>query len=310
MSISMFFYTFAILIILLGKLSFHFITNNLIFHTMKKIKVCIIIALSVFAKLAFAQSDSLQVFRFVYELQDANYKNRTYNDLLNLDITADGKSLFYSVYRISDAEIINEGGSVEEMIAKMASTKKGALYKILTSRADGELTYITTSPDNFYYKEKLPNIDWKIADGDTMTVNGYLCKKAVANYGGRQWTVWFAEELSLPYGPWKLNGLPGLIMVAHDADNYFKFSCVGIEQTRTAPWNMSTKDYVKCTNAELQKQLRLQAADPVNYSLRQKGLPTISASDFIVVSNRNGKDSEGLPKIERTYMEKMPEDKE
>lgn len=277
---------------------------------MKKIKVCIIIALSVFAQLAFAQSDSLQVFRFVYELQDINTKTQTYNDLLNLDITADGKSQFYSVYGSAGDVTVKQGGNVDEILEEMDSKKRGAPYKIFTNRASDELTFITNAPDKFYYKEKLPKIDWKIADADTMTVNGYLCKKAVANYAGRQWTVWFAEELSIPCGPWKLNGLPGLIMVAHDADNFFKFTCVGIEQTRTAPWDMSTKDYVKCTNVEYQKQMRLQAADPVTYALRKLGYATVGVREVIVVNDGNGKASEGLPKIERTYMEKMPEDKD
>lgn len=276
----------------------------------KKTTFLITIALSLFNQISFAQSDSLQVFRFVYELQDINNKERTYNDLLNLDITADGKSLFYSVYGHIGDVTVKQGENLDEVLAKKDAAKRGAAYKIFTNRANDELTFITSFPNKFYYKDKLPKMDWKIADGDTMTVNGYLCKKAVANYGGRQWTVWFAEELSMPCGPWKLNGLPGLIMAAHDADNFFKFTCVGIEQTRTAPWDMSTKDYVKCTNAEYQKQLRLQAADPVNYALRKLGLAPVSASDIIAEDDGSGKVSKGLPKIERTYMEKMPKDKD
>lgn len=66
-------------------------------------------------------------------------------------------------------------------------------------------------------KETLTNIEWIISD-DTSAIYilGYKCKKAKASFRGRIYTVWFAPEIPVEMGPWKLHGLPGLILKAED----------------------------------------------------------------------------------------------
>lgn len=55
-------------------------------------------------------------------------------------------------------------------------------------------------------------------------------KQAVGSVYGRTWTVWYSIELPLNYGPYILNGLPGLIMAARDSDGLFDFKAVGVEK--------------------------------------------------------------------------------
>jgi GLPGLI family protein len=78
----------------------------------------------------------------------------------------------------------------------------------------------------YRYSEKYNKPEWKIS-GDTTSILGYLCQKAMSNYGGRKWTVWFAAEIPIPEGPWKLKGLPGLILKAEDDTRSFVFECTG-----------------------------------------------------------------------------------
>ena len=82
------------------------------------------------------------------------------------------------------------------------------------------------------YAQPLPQITWRLSE-EEQTVCGYTCRKAEARFGGRNWTVWYAPEIPLATGPWKLNGLPGLILRATD-NRDFTFDCVGIDQ-RPAP---------------------------------------------------------------------------
>lgn len=82
------------------------------------------------------------------------------------------------------------------------------------------------------YAQPLPQITWKLSE-EEQTVCGYTCRRADARFGGRNWTVWYAPEIPLATGPWKLNGLPGLILRATD-NRDFTFDCVGIDQ-RPAP---------------------------------------------------------------------------
>lgn len=71
--------------------------------------------------------------------------------------------------------------------------------------------------------------DWVPAEGDTVICN-YPCKKATTKFRGRTWTAWYALDLPFNDGPWKLHGLPGLILSAHDADGLFRFTCLGVKK--------------------------------------------------------------------------------
>lgn len=75
-----------------------------------------------------------------------------------------------------------------------------------------------------YVKEELPQINWEIT-ADTQKIGNFVCTKATAEFRGRNYTAWFTTEIPLPFGPWKLHGLPGLILEAYDTHKevYFYF---------------------------------------------------------------------------------------
>ena len=81
----------------------------------------------------------------------------------------------------------------------------------------------------YSYNETIVNPSW-IISSDTCSVLGYTCQKATTNYGGREWTAWFAPEIPISEGPWKLRGLPGLILKAASSDNQFSFVAAGLER--------------------------------------------------------------------------------
>ena len=70
-------------------------------------------------------------------------------------------------------------------------------------------------------------INWDIKK-KKKKIRGYTCYKAVGNYRGRTYTVWFTYEIKVPYGPWKLFGLPGLILEANDQEGRMDIDFVEI----------------------------------------------------------------------------------
>lgn len=52
---------------------------------------------------------------------------------------------------------------------------------------------------------------------------GYDAQKAIGQFRGRIYIAWFTREIPVPYGPWKLFGLPGLILEAYDTANIAVF---------------------------------------------------------------------------------------
>lgn len=70
---------------------------------------------------------------------------------------------------------------------------------------------------------------WELLKSDSIVCH-YPCHKAQTTFRGRTWTVWYALDLPYNDGPWKLCGLPGLILHAQDSTRQFIFDCIGIEK--------------------------------------------------------------------------------
>ena len=88
------------------------------------------------------------------------------------------------------------------------------------------------SLQTYIYEDKAPEIKWKISK-DTLSFSGVPCQKATASYEGKNWTAWFAPGLPFQSGPWKLNGLPGLIIEAYDENKTVHFQFAGMEKAKT-----------------------------------------------------------------------------
>lgn len=77
------------------------------------------------------------------------------------------------------------------------------------------------------YEEAWEKPEWSISE-ETKEISGYQCLKATTKYRGREWEAWFAPEIPIPDGPWKLCGLPGLILEAYDTHKDYCFTATSI----------------------------------------------------------------------------------
>lgn len=89
--------------------------------------------------------------------------------------------------------------------------------------------------NNYLIEDAMPVIDWKTSS-DTANFGGLHCQKATCHFKGRDYTAWFCPDLPVRTGPWKLNGLPGVIVDASDSKKEVIFKFDGVERaTRTSP---------------------------------------------------------------------------
>lgn len=99
------------------------------------------------------------------------------------------------------------------------------------------MTYDVASGTRFKWAEPLKRINWEITDS-ARNILGYECFMATTKYHGRKWIAWFAPEIPLNDGPWKMHGLPGLILEAICEGEQYRFSATGIQQSKNVHYDV------------------------------------------------------------------------
>lgn len=94
----------------------------------------------------------------------------------------------------------------------------------------GDNKFVRKEPllvNTYIINDAMPVIDWHISN-DTASFGELHCQRATCHFKGRDYTAWFCPDLPVHVGPWKLNGLPGVIVEAYDTkkDVVFKFDRV------------------------------------------------------------------------------------
>ncbi len=112
--------------------------------------------------------------------------------------------------------------------------------------------YGKVSIDNYTYREPIPTINWNLTDS-IKQVCGYFCKQATCTFRGRQWTAWYCD-IPQSVGPWKLNGLPGLILEAETIDKEHYFSAITIRKANV-PMGYWRRSYFKTNRERFNKSL-------------------------------------------------------
>lgn len=231
---------------------------------MKKIVTLTAICLVAIAAMAQGKADIVVSYRY----EQPNFKTGVRDTKYDYILLANGRtSKFYS----PKTEYVDSMQSTPEGMAKlneiarsaMASGKMediprpdGTMY-VTKSLSDGKVqNYELVGMNKLYSEDDIPQIDWEISDS-TKNVLGYECNLVTANLYGRKWKAWFALEIPVMNGPWKLSGLPGLILEAETADGLYYFIATGLQQTTQSigPVYLADK-YEKVSRTELLKSKR------------------------------------------------------
>lgn len=207
---------------------------------MKK-QLTISIMLIAMAACASAQTDTAQIlvhYKFTH-VRDTNNRDHPYTENMALYI---GKKS--SAYRSYD-KVLGDIQFKKQLQAAIASSPDGRVQIHRDRRGSNAEYYEFPNEDklarkeplvmeNYLIEDVMPVIDWKIS-GDTATFGGLHCQKATGHFKGRDYTAWFCPDMPLHVGPWKLNGLPGVIVEAYDAKKDVQFMFEGVEKVTFTP---------------------------------------------------------------------------
>ena len=105
--------------------------------------------------------------------------------------------------------------------------------------------------------ETIPKLNWELSD-ETKKISDFNCNMATTTFRGRKYTAWYATELTNSYGPWKLQGLPGLILEAYDEKKEVWFSITKIKIPQQEQMNFNKSNcflisYANYTKREKEK---------------------------------------------------------
>ncbi len=122
----------------------------------------------------------------------------------------------------------------------------------------------------YIHSEPFPAMNWEIIPDTDTTILGHSCNKALLTFRGRNYIAWFSTQIPINNGPWKFQGLPGLILKITDTNSFFDWEVTQIKEVSRRPIYVYAHSGVKrknCTRTEYLKILRLLWEDPVSFSV-------------------------------------------
>lgn len=165
--------------------------------------------------------DTTHQYVLLANTQESKFYSPRTEQIDSLCSTPEGEAKFKEMQR---AAVL--GGDYDNV-----PRRDGSMYVVKSTEPGNIKVYDTAGTEQYIVEEPLENIEWTLVEDSVKNVLGYDCLMATADYHGRKWTAWFTPEIPVQTGPWKLAGLPGLILEA-DADNgVYSFVATGIQNT-------------------------------------------------------------------------------
>ncbi|MFT5846238.1 MAG: GLPGLI family protein [Psychroserpens sp.] len=132
----------------------------------------------------------------------------------------------------------------------------------------------------FLVEDSLQVFSWLILN-ETKKILGYSCQSASMSFRGREYKAWFTPELPIG-GPWKFDGLPGMILLIKSDDSFISYEAIKINNNffKTAKINNPFNINKAITWQEFKKLYKKKAIALATYS------PNEEDSGGIILSRR------------------------
>ena len=221
------------------------------------------------------------LYEVIYEYRVQTDVSDTYSTILQFG-TEQARFLDYLAYK---ADSLTCAGAPEDTIAKAYNDiDRSAFYfdpVIFQNWPEGSMTVDDVLvPGTFTYSENMAH-GWTFGDGQK-EICGYPCQEAKTSYGGREWTVWFAPSIPSNAGPWKLGGLPGLIMEAQDAEGIHHFTATALRKAACPIVRVQDAGRDKTQRDRFIQRKNASGGNSLN------NIPTESITSIAVFKNDNG----------------------
>jgi GLPGLI family protein len=258
------------------------INNWIMKRLLRKMKYSVALLITCLLNTAFALAQETQVLDS--SLFECHYKCLQKDDD-DLFVLRCGKNVsqFYSYYNNRDDSLTaNDPTGVLSMqkLKNSIEHPNDKAYKLKSSIVDTEFLYynwpikgkLSMYAQVFlsYYRvdEYIPNIQWKLINDSVKYILGYKCQLAKTTFRGRDWYAWYTLDIPVGLGPWKLSGLPGLILETSDDKNFISFTAVSLKQHGIRP--VMFLNYLDNKFEKITREKYLKAKGSVKYPSNTK----------------------------------------
>ncbi len=232
----------------------------------------LLIIFSLIFSSAFAQNKEIEdqfKYKAIYELTyapDSTDINELKTEDFNLFL-GNKVSIFASRGRtMSDSLKINLQGrdigsmDFEERAKRTKTEFESVIYK---GFPEEKISYsYKILRDNLRYEEDLNQFSWEILPENKL-IEGYQAQKATTTFAGRNYIAWFTSEIPISEGPYKFNGLPGLILEISDVQNHYNYKLKSFEKFKNpASVELKVSHFIKSDKKEILESIKEYKLDP------------------------------------------------
>ncbi|MPS71903.1 MAG: GLPGLI family protein [Chryseobacterium sp.] len=238
-----------------------------------------------FGILTFAQNK-----RFIYEykfISDSTNLDDIKTEMMFLDTTKEGSKYYsYTVFNsdsLMKADLERQLKATGSINVKTDMRKGNVRYSVTKTYPDYKINLHRRLGMDAYNVSDDRKINWKISS-EKEKIGEWSTQKAEADFAGRHWTAWFSTDIPIQDGPYKFQGLPGLIVKVEDRTGSHKMELKGIKNINgELDINVFEAKEITVNSKQFQKVLKEYENDPT------KGIKQIQmGGTSIVLTGKDG----------------------
>lgn len=155
------------------------------------------------------------------------------------------QSLFKAMEEEPDMTEQNNGG----VVIRIGGSPDNEYYRNFSTEKSVEIRELME--ELYLVEDSIRKLAWKLEEGDTKTILGYVCKKASAKTSrGTDVVAWYSEDIPVASGPDQFIGLPGMILGIDANKGEIVFTAVSLDKNSFSKNLKVPTKGKKITNAE------------------------------------------------------------
>lgn len=212
-------------------------------------KILLIIISFILVSLAYSQEKAIRVkYEMEFKLDSTNLDKKE-ADIMFLDIISGKYSFFQSKQTFLKDSIL----ASENPQALLGIAKPKFNYSVKKNHGSESQRIFYDYTAYKYVVNDDVNLDWEVNNDTVKVILNQKCKLATTSFRGRKYFAWFSPSTQVSDGPYKFQGLPGLILEVHDENNHYNFRAFSIETIDNYNSYLNENEFTNISISDLKK---------------------------------------------------------